>query len=383
MSAEMQWILPDALFDAGRLRRDLALGLRGGRVAALEPAAALPADAPRIAIAGTLCPGLVDLQVNGGGGVLFNQSPSPEGLRRIAAAHRRLGTDAILPTVITDAPEVLATAAGAVRAAVAQGIPGIAGIHVEGPHISEARRGTHAARYIRPLDDGTLALVRGLRAEGLAVMITLAPEAARPEQIAELARCGAIVSLGHSDATAEQARAALAAGARCFTHLFNAMSPMQGRAPGMVGAAINSHAHAGIICDGVHVADEMLALAIRARPLPDRMFLVSDAMPTVGGPESFALYGRTIRLEGGRLINDEGSLAGAHVSLAESLQRLVGAVGIAPEAALRMALSVPAGLIGRDDLARIEGRAAEDLLILGADMALRGRLDAHLAAAAL
>jgi N-acetylglucosamine-6-phosphate deacetylase len=290
----------------------------------------------------------------------------------IAAAHRRFGTVAILPTVITDRPEVLAQVAKAALAA--KGRAGILGLHIEGPHIALARRGTHAADWVRPMDAATIAIVKDLRHAGIAVMITLAPEAATLAQIAELAAMGAVVSLGHSDATAGKALAALAAGATCFTHLFNAMSPMLGRSPGMVGAAITSDAYAGIICDGIHVANDMVGLAIRARPVADRMFLVSDAMPTVGGPDHFALYGQEVRLVEGRLLNAEGALAGAHLTMAQAVARLVGVVGVDLAAALRMAVTVPAQVIGMPDLAQIAGRDAADLLVLDAELAVVGTL---------
>ncbi len=211
-----------------------------------------------------------------------------------------------------------------------------------------------------------------LRSAGLAVMITVAPEAVHPGQIAALAETGAIVSLGHSDADAETTRAALAAGATCFTHLFNAMSPMLNRAPGVTGACINSTAFAGIICDGIHVADAMVGLALRARPRPDTTFLVSDAMPTVGGSDHFNLYGDVIRLEAGRLVNSEGSLAGAHVTMAQSVARLISHIGVAPDAALRMAVTIPARVIGADHLASPVGRRVEDVLVLDRDWSVRG-----------
>jgi N-acetylglucosamine-6-phosphate deacetylase len=304
--------------------------------------------------------------------VFLNTNPTPEGMATIAAAHRRFGTVGILPTLITDAPEVLDRAAEAALAA--RGQPGILGLHIEGPHISLPRRGTHAARFIRPMDDRTLTVVRRLRQGGVAVMITLAPEAVAPGQISALAALGAVVSLGHSDATAEATRAALAEGASCFTHLYNAMSPMLNRAAGVTGACINSTAHAGIICDGIHVADEMVGLALRARPMADTTFLVSDAMPTVGGSDHFTLYGDEIRLVQGRLVNKEGSLAGAHVTMAESVARLIAHVGVTPEAALRMAVSVPARVIGDAALAHPLGRRVEDLLVLGPDHMPRGSL---------
>jgi len=351
-----RWIAPDLLFDGETLRRGLALpvteGVTGAPVALAEAPTAQP-------LPGILTPGFVDLQVNGGGGVLLNQTPTPEGMAAIAAAHRRLGTAAILPTLITDAPEVLDRAASA--AIAAKGQKGIAGLHIEGPHIAAARRGTHAERFIRPLDARTLDTVQSLRAHGVRVLITLAPEACAPGQIAALAAMGAVVSIGHSDTTADHVRAAIAEGAGCFTHLFNAMSPLLHRAPGVVGAALNSRVPAGIICDGIHVADELVGLAIRARPAPDLMFLVSDAMPTVGGPDRFRLYDMDLHLDHGRLVNTEGSLAGAHVTMADSVARLVSAVGVPLETALRMAVTTPARVIGAPALASIAGRPLDEI----------------------
>lgn len=364
----MTWIAPERVFDGERLRGGLALRLEGGRVTDLAP---LDPGMGARALAGTVTPGLVDLQVNGGGGVLLNADPTPGGMAAIAEAHRAFGTVACLPTLITDAPEAMARA---VEAALASRGRGVLGLHLEGPHIAPARRGTHAAAHVRPLDEATQAAVARLRAAGVPVMVTLAPEAATPEGIARLAAAGAVVSLGHSDATAEQVREAIAAGARAFTHLFNAMSPLLHRSPGMVGAALNSQLPAGIICDGVHVADELVGLAVRARPAPDLMFLVSDAMPTVGGPDRFELYGREIRLEAGRLVNAEGSLAGAHATMAGSVARLVARAGVAPEAALRMAVTVPARLMGLPRLATLEGRAAGDVLVLDGAWAVTGTL---------
>lgn len=358
-----QRLAPELLFEDGRLRPGRALCLSDGRVSGIDDAR--PDDRR---VAGIITPGFVDLQVNGGGGVLINQTPTPEGMATVAAAHRRLGTVAILPTVITDAPEVLDRAASAMLAMFGdparRAAAGIVGLHVEGPHISVPRRGTHAARFIRPLDDRTTDVVARLRWADVPVMITLAPEAAAPGGIAALAATGAVVSIGHSDARAAAVRAALAEGASCFTHLFNAMSPLHHREPGVVGAALNADVPAGIICDGIHVADELVGLAIRARPGPDLMFLVSDAMPTVGGPDRFRLYDMDLEVRDGRLVNPEGSLAGAHVSMAESVARLVGVVGSAPELALRMAVTVPARVIGRPGLGQLAGRQVGDLLWL-------------------
>jgi N-acetylglucosamine-6-phosphate deacetylase len=348
----MRLVTPDLIFDGESLRKG-SLMIEAGRVVGLS-------ETPGEKVAGVITPGYLDLQVNGGGGVLLNTTPSVAGMQAIAAAHRRFGTVGILPTVITDAPEVLDAVAEAALAA--QGLPGILGLHIEGPHISLPRRGTHKAAFVRPLDGRTLGVVERLRAAGVRVMITLAPEAVHPGQVAELAGMGAVVSIGHSDAGAEAVQALLAEGARCFTHLFNAMSPMLNRTPGVTGAAINSTAYAGIICDGIHVDDAMVGLAWRARPKARTTFLVSDAMPTVGGPDRFTLYGQEIHVEAGRLVNAEGSLAGAHVTMAESVARLIGVIGLAPEEALAMATTIPAEVIGLPK--GIIGQAEADLLRL-------------------
>lgn len=359
------WLCPDAVFDGDRLTPGLAIHVAKGRAQEVAAAERMPQDATRLRIEGIVAPGFIDLQVNGGGGYLLNATPDIETMQAIRAAHRGLGTTAILPTVITDHAEVLDSAVEA--AIAAQGTPGIAGLHIEGPHLSLARRGTHEARFIRDFDARTLGLVTRLRDHGIPTLITVAPEAIPPAEIGALRDTGAVVSIGHTNATADTCRASFGAGARAVTHLFNAMSPMQNREAGVTGAAINSEAYLGIICDGVHVADEMVGLAFRARPVRDRMFLVSDAMPTVAGPDHFSLYGKTIHLENGRLVNAEGSLAGAHTCIGEGLARLVNVIGIAPEDALRAAITVPSRLMSLD-LDHVAGRPLEELLVLDADM---------------
>ena len=372
------WLLPDAIFDGLGLRQGTALAIAGNRSLTIGTP---PKGAAIRSVKGILTPGFLDLQVNGGGDALLNNDQWPAALHTMAAAHRRFGTVGILPTVITDAPEVLARAVDAILAASAEPHPdrSLLGLHIEGPHLSIPRRGTHAAEYVRPFDAITLAHVQRLRAAGVFVKITVAPESTTPEDVARLAALGAKVSIGHSDASAEEVRALLDAGATCFTHLFNAMSPMLNRAPGVTGACINSTAYAGIICDGIHVADEMVGLAIRARPVPGRMFLVSDAMCTVGGSDHFRLYGQDIWLRDGRLVNAEGSLAGAHVTMAEGLRRLITIVGIAPETALDMAVAAPTRLLNRPDLATPEQRDVADLLLLDADWQVTGTVAQALA----
>ena len=361
------WIAPNSLFDGQDIVYGQAVRIVDGRITEI---AKTPVSAVRIK--GCLTPGFVDLQVNGGGGVMLNTTPTRGGMADIAAAHRTFGTVAIMPTVITDHWAVLDQAVEA--AIAAKGDDGIIGLHIEGPHISVARRGTHNAIHVRPMDDRTLNVVEALRRHDIAVMITIAPEAITHDQIAALVRMGAVVSIGHTDATCEDTEAAISAGASCATHLFNAMSPMVGREPGVVGAVINSHVWSGIICDGFHVDDRMIKLALRARPEDDLMFLVSDAMATVGGPALFDLYGQNIHLENGRLINAEGHLAGAHVTQAEGVARLVHEIDVSLAQALRMAITVPALVMGQANLAQLIGRLVRDVLVLSDDLKVDGTL---------
>lgn len=370
------WLRPDKVFDGGDLRSGLALKVEDGRVSEMTPADQLPSGANVHTVSGIVTPGFVDLQVNGGGGVLLNKTPTADGIGIIAQAHRRYGTTAIMPTVITDSPGVLTAV---VKAAIeAKDQAGIVGLHIEGPHISLPRRGTHKAQFVRKMDQTTMSCVATLRDAGVKTMVTLAPEAASPEDIRALVDMGAVVSLGHTDAPSEDMKRAFDAGATCATHLFNAMSQMHGRTPGAVGAVLNSECYSGIICDGIHVVDEMVGLAIRARPVADRMFLVSDAMPTVGGPDHFDLYGNTITLKDGRLVNSEGGLAGAHVTQAEGLKRLITKVGITPEAALRMTVSTPAAVVDAGELAQICKRPLGDLLILDQSWDVAGTVSQHM-----
>ena len=361
------WVAPESLFDGQNIVYGQAVRIVDGQITEI---AKTPDSAVRIK--GCLTPGFVDLQVNGGGGVMLNTTPTRGGMADIAAAHRIFGTVAVMPTVITDHWAVLDQAVEA--AIAAKGDDGIIGLHIEGPHISVARRGTHNAIHVRPMDDRTLNVVEALRRHDIAVMITIAPEAITHDQIAALVRMGAVVSIGHTDATCEDTEAAISAGASCATHLFNAMSPMVGREPGVVGAVINSHVWSGIICDGFHVDDRMIKLALRARPEDDLMFLVSDAMATVGGPALFDLYGQNIHLENGRLINAEGHLAGAHVTQAEGVARLVHEIDVSLAQALRMAITVPALVVGQANLAQVIGRLVRDVLVLSDDLKVDGTL---------
>ena len=366
-----QWIRPSRLFNKGKLHMGAELGVLNGRVQIFTEDIQIKKTHQVIDFEGIISPGFVDLQVNGGGGVLLNETPTKEAIWDIAKAHRKYGTTGILPTVITDSVSVLRRAVDAVMEAVGQN--GILGLHIEGPHISVERRGTHKAEFVRPLDEDTIRLVEKLRSADVPTMLTLAPDVVSPQDISRLVDFGTVVSIGHSKAPADVVRRALEAGASCFTHLFNAMPPMAGREPGVVGAAINSHAFAGIICDGIHVADEMVAMAIRARPVTDRMYLVSDAMPTVGGPTEFNLYGSKVALINNRLVNSEGGLAGAHTTQNEGVKRLVDRIGISAEDALKMAITIPGKAMGLE-LDQLQGRSIKDIICLSDGLEYLGSL---------
>ncbi|PTQ65394.1 N-acetylglucosamine 6-phosphate deacetylase [Sphingomonas sp. PP-CE-3G-477] len=293
---------------------------------------------------GWLMPGFVDTQVNGGGGVLFNDTPTVEGIAAIGAAHRPFGTTAFLPTLISDTPDVIARALDAVDAAILAGVPGVLGIHIEGPVISPARKGIHDPTRFQDLDDDLLALLTRPRLGR--VMVTLAPERVTAAQIATLTAAGVLISIGHSDADHATASAGMAAGITGVTHLFNAMSPLVHRAPGVVGAVLDDQAvYCGIIVDGFHVDDAVLRIALRARP-HDRFMLVSDAMPCVGAAEkSFVLQGREIHVENGRCVGADGTLAGSDLDMAGAVRNTVDRLGVAPEIAAAMAATYPAAFL--------------------------------------
>ena len=277
---------------------------------------------------------------------MFNTTPTLAGIRQIIAAHRARGTAWILPTFITDQIEPMQHAAAAIIAAWQQQLDGMAGVHFEGPHINPLRKGAHKAEFIRPFAETTMNIVRELRAYDIPIMLTLAPECVLPGVIAELSRLGVVVSLGHSEASENDVRRAISEGARAVTHLFNGMSGLQSREPGLVGTALDSELICGVIADLHHVAATSLRLAMRARPAANLMMLVSDAMPSLGGSDHFTLYGETIQVAQGKLVNQAGSLAGAQIDLAQSVTNMIRAEITDRETVLAMATRIPAQLMG-------------------------------------
>ena len=294
-------------------------------------------------------PGFVDLQVNGGGGVLLNDAPTVEGIATICRAHSRFGTTALLPTLITDTPETSRRALAAGAEAAAARVPGFLGLHMEGPHLSagtqgSARRRASSVRWRR----ATSRCCRDAVGAMPVLMMTVAPETVGTDQIRRLREMGVRVSLGHSNASCSMARAAADAGASMVTHLFNAMSPLAHRDPGMVGNALdNGSLHAGLIADGIHVDPVAIGIALRAKRGPGHIFLVTDAMATIGTAlQSFTLNGRTIYRRNGRLTLADGTLAGADIDMLSSVRFMHETVGLPLDEALRMASRYPAEAIG-------------------------------------
>lgn len=320
---------------------------------------------------GFLVPGFIDLQVNGGGGRLFNAAPTVETISAIGNAHRPFGTTAFLPTLISDDLDVVDTAMRAVERAMADGVPGVIGIHLEGPFLSPARKGTHDAAKFRTLDAAAIRLLAGLKTGR--TLVTLAPERCDPADIRTLVDAGVVVSVGHSDASFDEAAAAFAAGARGVTHLFNAMPPFHHRAPGVVGASLDDQqVYAGVVIDGHHVDPAVLRIAMRSRPR-DRFVIVTDAMPTVGDSTGrFMLQGKEIRVENGLCVDADGTLSGSNLDMASAVRNAVNLVGLSPAEAAIMAATTPAALLRLPGRGRIEPGYRADLVWLDAGLGVRG-----------
>jgi N-acetylglucosamine-6-phosphate deacetylase len=292
-----------------------------------------------------LLPGFIDSQVNGGGGVLFNDAPSVATIRSIGAAHRRFGTTGFLPTLISDDLDVVARAIAAVQGAIAAGVPGVLGIHIEGPFLNVARKGVHDPAKLRELEPSAVGLLTSL--QGGRTLVTLAPEMTTPEIIAALVKAGVVVSAGHTNATYAEISVALRHGLTGFTHLFNAMSQLTGREPGVVGAALEDrNSWCGIIVDGEHTDPVVLRIALRCKP-HDRFMLVTDAMPGVGtNSTSFNLQGRKITVTGLVCVDEDGRLAGSNIDMASCVRNAMKLLHLSLPEAVRMASRNPAEFLG-------------------------------------
>ena len=359
------------IFDGHEFHDGMALLVDAGRVTGLA-AANSPFAAERVPVSGLLVPGFVDLQVNGGGGALLNETPDLAAIETICRAFLPFGTTACLPTLITDTVPVNAQAIAAAQVAVDKQVPGFLGLHLEGPHLSLARKGAHDPALIRPMTADDEARLIAARAALPNLLVTVAAETVGPEQISRLVAAGIVVSIGHSDAGFELVARAVAAGASMVTHLFNAQSQMTNREPGVVGAALQfGTISAGLIADGIHVHPASLAAALRAKAGPGRIFLVTDAMSITGTDwTEFDLTGRTVYRKDGALRLGDGTLAGADLTMIDAIRFVHQTIGVSLDEALRMASLYPAQALG---IAATHGHlgqgARADFVTLGTGLA--------------
>lgn len=316
-----------------------------------------------------LIPGLIDTQVNGGGGALFNDSPSVETLRVMGEAHRKFGTTGFYPTLISDDLSVVKKSIAAVKQAIAEKVPGVLGIHLEGPFLNPERKGVHDASKFKIIDEAAFELLTSLDVGK--TLITIAPELTTPDMIARFVAAGVVVAAGHSAATYEQTNTALAAGLSSFTHLFNAMTPLTSREPGMVGAALeDENSWCGIIVDGYHVHPASLKIAHQAKAI-GKIVLVTDAMPSVGAVDkNFVLNGELIRAENGKLSTASGTLAGSDLDMLAAVKNTVKLVGLGIDEAIRMASAYPAAMMGESNLGAIKPGYIASMILIDKDYQL-------------
>lgn len=353
-------IHPEHFFDGQTVRKNICVSIEQGKIISV----AKVADEKAEKIAGLMAPGFIDVQVNGGGGALFNSAPTVETIKTIGSAHAKFGTTGFLPTLITDQVAVMEQAADAVAKAITENTPGVLGVHFEGPHLSIPKKGVHSPEFIRKISAQEMAVFT--RQDLGKVVVTLAPENVAIEDIKTLVAAGVRVCLGHSNADFDTVYNALNAGATGFTHLFNAMSAFQAREPGMVGAALlDDNSWCGIIIDGHHVHYDAAKLAIRAKA-NGKIMLVTDAMPPVGTTdESFPFFDSKVIRTGDRLNALTGELAGSCLDMAGAVINTIKHLDIEPNEALRMASLYPASFLQLDnELGRLQPGCSADFVML-------------------
>ncbi|MBB4640656.1 N-acetylglucosamine-6-phosphate deacetylase [Rhizorhapis suberifaciens] len=338
-------LLPSRVLTPAGYEADRSVLVHQGRIAAVIPSSECPPNIGQRTLEGDLLPGYIDLQVNGGGGVLFNYHPTVDGIAAIGRAHRRFGTTGFLPTLISDDLTVIECAIAAVDAAIGQGLPGVLGIHIEGPFLNPARKGVHDAAKFRTLDAESIDMFSSLKRGR--TLLTLAPERVPRGAIRTLVDRGVIVAAGHTAASYEDIQAAFAEGLCGFTHLFNAMTQLGSREPGVVGAALeDGKSWCGLIVDGHHVHPATLRIALAAVGA-ERLALVTDAMPTMGwSRKEFRLGGVRVVAKDGYCTAPDGTLAGSNLNMAEAVRNAERLMRVDRATAVRMASATPASILG-------------------------------------
>ncbi|SFO93897.1 N-acetylglucosamine-6-phosphate deacetylase [Cohaesibacter marisflavi] len=364
----------DRIFDGNRFTGKAALLVDGDTVTGIVKQDSIPSHyAQHANKAPMIVPGFVDLQVNGGGGALLNETPTQEGIATICEAHARFGTTALMPTLITDGPDVRDRALEAGKQAAKAKTAGFLGLHLEGPHLSVPRKGVHVADFIRPMEEQDLSVLLAAQGTFGKSMITIAPENVTIDQVKALVEAGWHVSLGHTDCDAETAFAYFEAGASMATHLFNAMSQMRNREPGLVGAVLTTDkAYCGMIADGYHIANANMRVALHAKQGPGRIFFVTDAMsPTGTDVTEFILSGRQTFRRDGRLALADGTLAGADIDMISMVRKALATLPLSLEEALKMASRYPSEAIGAQSKGRLKPGSDADFLLLDETLCLQ------------
>lgn len=360
------------IFDGQQMHINCALLINGDKIDGILSVEALNDDYARVELSGgLLTPGFIDLQVNGGGGVLLNQDPSIKGIQTICKAHLQFGTTSLLPTLITDRPDVTKQAIDAAIEAESANVPGFLGLHLEGPHLSMQKKGAHSPDLIRHVTDQDIEILCDAKKSLSKLLITIAPESVNNDQISQLVSCGIHLSLGHSAATSQQAKEAFAAGVSSVTHLYNAMSALTHREPGIVGAALNADdIFCGLIADGFHVNADAINIALKMKTGCGKLMLVTDAMSTIGTDQTeFELNGRLVKREGGRLTLSDGTLAGADLDMISAVKFMTEHTNCDKLEALRMASCYPAKYLGAEaNLGYLTKDASANFLHLNQEM---------------
>ncbi|NJN86423.1 MAG: N-acetylglucosamine-6-phosphate deacetylase [Leptolyngbyaceae cyanobacterium SL_7_1] len=370
----MYALIPSTIYTSQQTLTHSALLIEDDRILDLIPTATLPTDCPLVELAGqSIAPGFIDLQLNGCGGVMFNDTITAATLDTMHRTNLRSGTTSFLPTLITTRDADMVAAIEVVDTYRQSHSSAVLGLHLEGPYLNPKRKGIHAERYVRPLDGAMLDWL--LVHADTVKLLTLAPEMVSLEAIHQLSEAGILVSAGHSDASYEQAIAGFDAGVRMVTHLFNAMSPWQGRNPGLVGATLQrSDVYAGIIADGHHVHFASIQLAQRIKQ--DKLILVSDATPPAGTQmESFWIGGQEVFYRDGKCVSAEGRLGGSALTLIEAIANCVQQIGIPLDEALRMASTYPAAALQREGVGAIAPNSIANLVIFNSQLQVTGVVD--------